>query len=260
MDQRLRPQRLRSSFSKHLLYAVGGALALAVAGTTYIATPRSSVTTDDAYLKADSTTVASRVRGQVVQVLANENQAVKAGDPLVRINSEEFDARAASASADLKSAEAGVQAAEAALASLEAEEQLTAANVKAAESLIQSADAQSRKASADQKRYDKLILTGTASQRDADLYRTTAITAQSEADRARAALDVSKSQTAVTRARRPLLMAQLAQAEAALGRAKAALDLARQDQEHTSWLPRSMAWLGIGWPVPAITYSRVRGC
>jgi len=227
MDQRPQPQHLRLSSSRNSLCAAGAALVLAMAGTTYIAIPKSSVTTDDAYLKADNTTVASRVRGLAAKVLVHDNQAVKAGDPLVRIESEEFDARVASAAADLRGAEAGVEAVKAALISLDAEEQLALANIRAAESSIRSADAQSRKASADQQRYDKLILTGTASQRDADLYRTAAVTAQSESDRARATLDVNRSHASVTRARRPLLIAQLAQSEAAVARAKAALDLAR---------------------------------
>ena len=223
----------RSSSSARSLYAVSGAIALVVAGSAYISSPTSSVTTEDAYLKADNTTVAPRVRGLVTKILVRDNQSVRAGAPLVRIDSEEFDARVASAAADFLSAGAGVDAAKAALASLDAEEKLVAANVRAAASAIQSADAQNKKASADQNRYDRLVTTGTASQRDADQYRAAAVTAHAEADRTRAALDVSESQAFVTRARRPLLKAQLAQAEAAAARAKAALDLARQDQRHT---------------------------
>ena len=221
------------SSSARSLCAVSGAIALVVAGSAYISSPTSSVTTEDAYLKADNTTVAPRVRGLVTEIFVHDNQSVRAGAPLVRIDSEEFDARVASAAADFLSAGAGIDAAKAALASLDAEEKLVAANVRAAASAIQSADAQNKKASADQNRYDRLVTTGTASQRDADQHRAAAVTAQAEADRARAALDVSESQAFVTRARRPLLKAQLVQAEAAVARAKAALDLARQDQRHT---------------------------
>lgn len=223
----------RPPSSARSLYAVSGAIALVIAGSAYIILPKSSVTTEDAYLKADNTTVAPRIRGLVTKIYVRDNQSVRAGAPLMRIDSEEFDARVASAEANLLSARAGVDAAKAGLVSLDAEEQLVAANVRAAESTIQSADAQNKKASADQKRYDRLVTSGTASQRDADQYRAAAITAQAEAERSRAALDVSESQASVTRARRPLLVAQLAQAEAAVVSAKAALDLARQDQAHT---------------------------
>lgn len=229
----LRQVTVSRSSSARSLYAVSGALFLAGAGIAYISSPKASVTTEDAYLKADNTTVAPRIRGLVAEILVHDNQSVRAGDPLVQIEPEEFDARVAAATADLLSAQAGVDAVKAALAGLDAEEQLAAANVRAAESSIQSADAQNSKASGDRKRYDRLVITGTASQRDADQYRAAAATAQSEADRTRAALDVSKSQVSVTQARRPLLRAQLAQAEAAAAKAKAALDLARQDRAHT---------------------------
>jgi len=74
---------------------------------------------------------------------------------------------------------------------------------------------------------------GFATRRDAERVRATAIGAASARDRSRADRDVSSEQAAVTQARRPVLVAQVAQAEAAVARARAALDLARQDQGHT---------------------------
>ena len=68
--------------------------------------------------------------------------------------------------------------------------------------------------------------------RDADQYRAAAITAASDADHSRAELQVSQSQADVTGAKRASLEANLAQATAAVARAQAALDLARQDQDH----------------------------
>jgi membrane fusion protein (multidrug efflux system) len=223
--------RSRSATRTRLI--VGGAVLLAIAGAIYIAMPKSSESTDDAYLKADSTVVAPRVRGFVAQVLVRDNQVVKAGDPLVRIDPEEFDARVASATADLQNANAAVDSAKAALVSLQAEERLADSNVRAAQTAIRSADAQSGKASADRQRYDRLISTGAVAVRDADQFRAAAITAESEADRSRAMLDVNRSQADVTRARRANLLAVQAQAEAAVARAKAALELALQDQGHT---------------------------
>jgi membrane fusion protein (multidrug efflux system) len=80
--------------SRRALIAVGGALALAAAGIAYIAAPKSAVSTDNAYVQADSSIVAPKIRGLVAEVLVRHNQKVRAGDPLVRIDTEEFDARA----------------------------------------------------------------------------------------------------------------------------------------------------------------------
>jgi membrane fusion protein (multidrug efflux system) len=227
------PARRRLPFSRGSLLAVGAALALALVGAVYIALPKGAESTDAAYVEADSTVVAPKVRGLVAEVLVAHNQRVHAGDPLVRIDPEEFDARVAAANADLLNAQAGVASARAALVSLGAEERLAAANVSAAQTSIRSADAQSDRASADQGRFDALVASGAVSRRDADQYRAAAITAASDAAHSRAELTVSQSQADVTRARRASLQAALDQAVAGVARAQATLDLARQDQSHT---------------------------
>jgi membrane fusion protein (multidrug efflux system) len=222
----------RLPFSKKTLFAVSAAVVVAAGGGLYILSPKASVSTDAAYVQADSSVVAPKVRGLVSDVLVRHNQAVKKGDPLIRIDPEEFDARVAAASADLQNAQASVQSAQAALISLDAEERLAASNVRAAETAIRSSDAQNQRADADRKRYENLVASGAVARRDADTYRAAAITAQSDADHSRAELDVSRNQAAVTAAKRATLDAALAQARAAASRAKAALDLARQDQGH----------------------------
>ncbi|HEX4181813.1 MAG TPA: HlyD family secretion protein, partial [Caulobacteraceae bacterium] len=205
----------------------------AIGGAVYIIAPKGSETTDAAYIQADSSVVAPKIRGLVADVLVAHNQTVRRGDPLVRIDPEEFDARAASATADLQNAKAEVQAAEAALASQSAEERLAASNVQATRTSIRSADAQNDRAEADRKRFDNLVASGAVARRDADAYRAAAITANSDAEHSRAALEVSLNQQAVTGAKRANLTAALAQAQAGVARAQAALDLALQDQTHT---------------------------
>jgi membrane fusion protein (multidrug efflux system) len=226
-------KRKAPAFSRKAIVSVAVAIALGIGGAVYIASPKSAVSTDNAYLQADSSIVAPKVRGLVADVLVQHNQTVKRGDPLVRIDPEEFDARVASASAQLLDAQAKQDAAQAALISLDAEEQLAASNMRAAQSSIRSADAQSEKAQADRKRFDDLVGTGAVARHDADQYRAAAISAQADAEHSRAQYDVSRDQAAVTRAKRATLQANLAQAGAAVAAAKAALDLARQDQEHT---------------------------
>jgi len=59
---------------------IAGAAAVAIAaGATWIAAPASSVSTDDAYVKADSTIVAPRVQGLISEILVRDNQTVTAG-------------------------------------------------------------------------------------------------------------------------------------------------------------------------------------
>lgn len=226
--QSRQPPRERKKF-----FSAAIALGVAVLGAIYIVTPKSKETTEDAYIKADLTQVASKVRGHVVEVLVADNQVVERGDVLVRIDGEEFDARLAQASSELGNAQATASAARAALEALDVEEKLAASNVVAVQSSIRSADAQLSRANADDRRYERLRSTGAVTEKDADQFRANSITAAAEAERSRAALVVSQNQALVVKAKRASLKANLAQAEAAVARSKAALDLARQDSEHT---------------------------
>jgi len=218
--------------SRKALLAVGGAVLLAAAGVVWIVTPKSAVSTDNAYVQADSSVVAPKVRGLVAEVLVRHNQRVSRGDALVRIDAEEFDAKVAAAGAALLNAQAQQQSARAALVSLDAEEKLAASNVRAAQATIRSMDAQSERAKADRRRFEDLVGTGAVARRDADQYRAAALSATADVDKSRAELDVSRHRAAVTQAKRLTLEAGIAQADAAVAAAQATLDLARQDQAH----------------------------
>ncbi|WP_254302520.1 HlyD family secretion protein [Sphingobium chlorophenolicum] len=220
------PRRSRASI------AFGVAVVAALGGIYWITARPTSESTDDAYVGADATTVAPKVRGLVEQVLVRDNQAVRAGTPLVRIDPEEFTARTASAQADLADADANVAAARAALVSLSAEERLASANIAARGTTIRSSLAEAERADADRRRYEALVATGAVARRDADLYRTTAIGAAQTAVKAQAELGVAQREADVTSARRATLQAALAKAVAQRQRAAAALDLARQDLGH----------------------------
>ena len=208
------------------------ALSVGAGGYAYIHAAKASATTDNAYVKTDVTIVAPRVRGHVAQVLVADNQPVRAGQVLVRLDAREYAARVAAAQGDLAMADAAVAAAEASLVRLSSEEAMATAQVREAETGIRAADAEVRRARADWVRYDALLKTGYAPRRDADRVEAQAITASAQADRSRAGLALSRSQAAATASRRGELLAAIAQARAQRDKAAAALDLARQDRDH----------------------------
>src|SRR5579871_5617611 len=73
-------RRLRS-----LLFAGAGILALAAAGELgwhYWTVGRFEVSTDDAYVQADNTTIAPKISGYVGAVLVGDNEQVKQGQVL----------------------------------------------------------------------------------------------------------------------------------------------------------------------------------
>ena len=209
------------------------ALAVAAAGVLWLMAPRTSESTDNAYLRADSSAVAPKVGGLVAAILVKDNQVVRIGQPLIRIDTQDYDAKLAAAQADVADADAGVATARANLAALGADEQLAAAQLNAAGTGIASADAEYARAAADRGRYTVLLAQGFATRRDAERISAAAVGAASVADRSRADRTVAAQQARVARARRPILEAQIHAAQAAALRARAALDLAQQDRDHT---------------------------
>ncbi|HWU01411.1 MAG TPA: HlyD family secretion protein [Novosphingobium sp.] len=228
-DNAQAPRRLpRAAIAAAVALAVGGA------GAAWVMAEPSSQSTEDAYVGADATNVAPRIKGFVSAVLVAENQAVQAGQPLMRIDPEEYAARHASAEADLADARGAVAAARAALARQGSEEKLAVAQTAAAATAIRAAAANSGHASADAARYQALLATGAVAARDAEGFRTGAIASGQALARAQADLAVARSQAAVVNARRADLNAALARAQASAQRAQAALDLAGQDLRHTA--------------------------
>ena len=168
--------------------------------------------TDDAYVQADMVAVSSRVAGQVAEVPAADNQRVRKGDVLARLDDRDLKAAQAQARADVAAAEADIQ-------SFQAQLRLQDSTIAAADADIASADASAAYAKFEFNRYSDLVRTGTGSlqraqQADADIKGRDAAAA-----RARAAAEGARQQVTV-------LQTQLARAEAALLRAQAVADQA----------------------------------
>src|SRR5262249_13815784 len=83
------PKHSKRGAIRRVLLA-GTAVALLAAaswyGWDYWTTGRFLVSTDDAYVKADNTTIAPKVSGYLSEVLVGDNQQVKAGQALARID------------------------------------------------------------------------------------------------------------------------------------------------------------------------------
>ena len=115
-------------------------------GHDYWTVGRFLVSTDDAYVKADSTTVAPKVAGYLAEVLVSDNQPVRAGQVLARID--DRDLRTA-----LDAAHADVAAADATVANLDARISLQGAEIAQAQAAVDATEARLAFARADAERY-----------------------------------------------------------------------------------------------------------
>lgn len=200
-----------------LLLCVSAALVLA--GGWAWARSNGDVSTDNAYVRGDVTSMAPKVAGYVMAVEVKDNQTVRAGDVLFRIDDRDYRAR-------LAQAVANVEATEARLNNVDAETLLQRA-------LVRQAEAQKLAVIAE------LSLATRASERRRELIRSSAVSQaqvdESEAARLRADAGVLAASAAVEaqQQRIAVLETQREAAVAAIAQARAALDLAQIDLDNT---------------------------
>jgi membrane fusion protein, multidrug efflux system len=193
------------------LLMAGSAVALLAAGTwygwDYWKVGRFLVSTDDAYVKADNTTIAPKVSGYLTEVLVGDNEQIKAGQVLARIDPRDFQVA-------LDQAKADVAAAKATVASKQALLEIQEGVIAAAKATIDVDNAAKTFSRQENKRYTDLAATGFGSVQNAQ-------NAQARDAGADAAIQRDTANLASALKQVDLLKAELGQAEAASGRATA---------------------------------------
>ena len=171
--------------------------------------------TEDAYLQADSVTVSARVSGYVSEVLVHENQDVKPGQPLLRIEAPDYPAQAAQGQAQINLASANAANAEALIGEQEAA-------IEQARAMLAATQTKARFAAAEVARYAPLAATGAEPREKLATLRTQA---------AQAAQDVAAQRATTQGAERRIasLQAQIAQAKAQGQSARAQLEAAQRN-------------------------------
>jgi len=195
-----------------------GAVAVLTAGWTY-AREIAQATTDNAYIRGDVTSLAPKVAGYVTAVEVEDNQTVRAGDVLFRIDDRDYRARLAQAVAD-------VEAARARLTNVDAETQLQHALVRQAEAECRAAAAQLKLARIASERGHKLIRSNAVGQEEVDERDAALSKAEAGVSAASATLDAEQQRITV-------LATQREAAVAAVAHAQAVSDLAQIDLDDT---------------------------
>jgi membrane fusion protein (multidrug efflux system) len=200
------PVRQRRLRLKPLLLGVAALALLGAAawyGTYYWTTGRFLVSTDDAYLQADNVIIAPKVAGYLAQVLVQDNQRVKAGQVLARIDDRDY--RTA-----LDVARASVLAEQAAISNLVQRIDQQKLAVQEAQATVKADRAELTFASLDYQRYANLSRTGAATTQEAQRATSRVAERQAILDHDAAAVGAAQKQidvldTELTRARADLL-------------------------------------------------------
>ena len=172
-----------------------------------------TVSTNDAYVEADFTLVAPRVAGQISDVFVDDNQSVKAGQLLVRIDDRDYKAA-------LMSAEADVTAAKASVANYDAEIARQPSLVDQARATLKSDDAAIAFARQNAARYQNLSDTGAGTTQEQQHASSTLAEQLAQQAHDEAALSSTQQNLDVLKTQRDKAAGALARAEATLEQAK----------------------------------------
>src|SRR5665213_3450051 len=213
------PAAPKSRARRLVLTGIGALLALAAAGygVHYFLLGRFMVSTDDAYVRANNTTLGARVSGHIAAILPGDNALVRTGDVVFRIDDGDY--------------RIAVDAARTRIDTQQATIDRIGRQVTAQESAVAQAQANLVSAQAGQKRadldYDRQQVLSSKG------YATHATFEQSEAGRdqgvaavkaAQAAFEAARDNVEVTRAQQAEATAQLAELQTSLARAERDLD------------------------------------
>lgn len=217
------PAALPSRRTRGRLVLRGAVVVAAIAalgyGVHWWTTARFFESTDDAYVGGDVTVLGPKVPGYIAQVLVTDNQAVHAGDVLVRLDDRDY--RAA-----LAKAEGAVAAQQALLANLDATARLQTAVIAQARASVVAVAADARRARDDQVRYQDLVAKAAVSVQSAQ---------KADADYKQLSANRDRAEAGAVAAERQLdvIATQKQQAQAALAQAVAERDIAKLNLEDT---------------------------
>lgn len=188
--------------------AIAGALAVLWSWhvwpfTTYVET------TDNAYVRGQTTVIAPQVSGYVTQVYVQDFAQVKAGQPLIQIDQRIYGQRVEQAKAALATQNAN-------LANSEQSQRSSEASVTGQSAGVLNARAQLARARADMVRVNELVAAGSVSRREQDQTRAALAQAEAGVRQAEAQHRVAEEQVRTVTVGRGGLRANVENAQAAL--------------------------------------------
>ncbi|MER9682103.1 HlyD family secretion protein [Mesorhizobium sp. M0184] len=217
----LAPAKKKRSMRSMLLPIIGLALLGAGAwyGYDYWTDGRFMITTDDAYVQADTAFISPKISGYVDQVKVTENQQVKAGDPLLIVDDGDYKIAVAQA-------EAQIATLSKTLDRIDAQTEAARASLKQAQAQKTADQAAADNAKRAQVRAAQLLKTRVGTQAQLD-------DAQTAVEQANAALAGADAQIAAAQANIGVLQAQRAESASTLASLQLAHDKAVRDLSFT---------------------------
>jgi membrane fusion protein, multidrug efflux system len=204
---------------KFIMIGALGLLALAAIGygVYFVLVGRFYVSTDDAYVRANNTTLGARVSGHVAAILPRDNSIVRAGDVVFRIDDGDYRIAVDAARSRIATQQATIDRIGRQVTALESA-------AEQAKAQLASADAALKRAGLDFDRQQTLSTKGFASRAAFEVSEASRDQGIAAVKSAQAAYDAARDNVEVTKAQQAEARAQLAEFQTQL--AKAERDLA----------------------------------
>ncbi len=209
----------KSGKRKLVLIGIGAVLALAAAsyGVHYMLVGRFLVSTDDAYVRANNTTLGARVSGHIAAVLPGDNAVVRTGEVIFRIDDGDYRIAVDAARTRIATQQATIdRIGRQIIAMQSAGEQ--------AKAQVVSADAALKRAGLDFDRQQALSTKGFASRATFEVSEAGRDQGVAAVKSAQAAYDAARDNVEVTKGQQAEARAQLAEFQTALAKAERDLD------------------------------------
>jgi membrane fusion protein, multidrug efflux system len=209
----------KSGKRKFVMMGVVGLLALAAAsyGVHYVLVGRFYVSTDDAYVRANNTTLGARVSGHVAAILPGDNVVVRKGEVIFRIDDGDYRIAVDSARTRIATQQATIDRIGRQVTALESA-------VAQAKAQLASTEAALKRAGLDFERQQALSTKGFASRATFEVSEASRDQGLAAVKSAQAAFDAARDNVEVTRAQQAEARAQLAELQTSLAKAERDLD------------------------------------
>jgi membrane fusion protein (multidrug efflux system) len=193
------------------------ALAAASYGVHYILVGRFLVSTDDAYVRANSTTLGARVSGHIAAILPGDNVVVRAGDVIFRIDDGDYRIAVDAARTKMATQQATIDRIGRQATAMESAAEQAKAQVVSAEAGV-------KRAGLDFDRQQALSTKGFASRATFEVSEAGRDQGIAALKSAQAAYDAARDNVEVTKAQQAEARAQLAELQTSLAKAERDLD------------------------------------
>ena len=209
----------KSGKRKQVLMGLGILLAFAAAfyGVHYVLVGRFLVSTDDAYVRANNTTLGARVSGHIAAIIPGDNVLVRSGDVIFRIDDGDYRIAVDAARTKIATQQATIDRIGRQVTALQSA-------VEQAQAQVVSAEAALKRAGLDFDRQQALSTKGFASRATFEVSEAGRDQGVAALKSAQAAYDAARDNVEVTRAQQAEARAQLAELQTSLAKAERDLD------------------------------------